>query len=524
MGAAIGLALAALTQVGLAQAQKYGGTLQAALPGNPPSLSIHEEATIFTSGPMQPVYNNLVYYDPFKPQEALDTIVPELAAKWRWNAAGDAVTFSLRQGIRFHDGKPFTGTDVKATFDIARGVSTQRLKLNPRRAWYGNIAEIVTNGDLEVTFRLKRPAPALLAMLASGFAPVMPAHRSPAQWRGSAVGTGPFVFREFQRDRSVLLEKNAAYWVSGRPYLDGVRFSVIPSQASRIVATKAQQVDIDSPADTIKPVMEALKGASAQLKFIEVASTGLAAVHFNSKKPPFNRADFRRVVSLAIDRETFIKGVGQGGMTLGGINLPPPTGVWGLAREQLVTLPGYGDPEKSRAEARRLMGTLGYGAQNPLKIVLTTRLFSNYADIAAWLADALKQVWIEADVRLIESGVYYGTVARREFTILLHPTGIGVDDPDVNFYEYYSCGSQRNYTDYCNAEIEAQVDAQAQLADPVARRARVQEIERYLLNDTARIVLGWFIYYNVRQPYVRNYIPHQTLYNFGRLQEVWLDK
>jgi peptide/nickel transport system substrate-binding protein len=270
--------------------------------------------------------------------------------------------------------------------------------------------------------------------------------------------------------------------------------------------------------------MEALVAAAPELKFMPVTSLGFPALHFNTKKAPFNNPELRRAVSLAIDRDSLVKGLFRGGMVLGGINLPPPTGVWGLGAAQLADLPGYGDPQKARAEARRIMASLGYSAEKPLSTLITTRLFRNFADVAAWLAGELKEVWIVADVRLIETGVYYGTVSRREFSILLHPTGIGVDDPDVNFYENYTCDSQRNYSDYCNREVQALVDEQSQTTDPAQRLALVQRIDRRLLSEVARGITGWYIFYHARQPYVRNYIPHQSNYNFGRLQEVWLDK
>ncbi|MBI4081432.1 MAG: ABC transporter substrate-binding protein [Candidatus Lambdaproteobacteria bacterium] len=520
----LGLALALWGPAPSAFAQKYGGIWQVALPGNPPSLSIHDEGTWYTSGPMQPVYNNLVYYDPLKPRESVQTIIPELTESWAWSADGKSIAFGLRAGVKFHDGKPFTSKDVKSTFDIARGVSTQRTKLNPRKAWWANISAIETEGDLAVTFRLKRPQPALVAMLASGYAPVMPAHRTPAEWRVGALGTGPFRFKEYQRDRFVELQRNPDYWVAGRPYLDGARYNVINSQASRIAAMIAQQVDVDIPSDTIKPVRDSIAAGSSTVVFVESPSTGHPPVHFNAKKAPFNDPQFRKVVSLAIDRRAFIKAILQGGAVVGGINVPAPTGAWGLDEAQLASVPGYGDLEQGRAEGRRIMTSLGYSADKPLSTVITTRIFRNYADVAAWMASQLREVWINAEVKLIETGVYYGVVARREFNMVIHPTGIGLDDPDVNYYENYSCGSQRNYSDYCNPAIQAKMDEQSQVTDFDKRLALVHEIDKELLADTARIVPAWFKYYNARQPYVRNYIPHQTNFNWGRLQEVWLDK
>src|SRR5690349_22222629 len=95
-----------------ALAQKRGGTLKIFFFDSPASMSIHEEATIAGEGPMMGVFNNLVMYDQAVPQASLHSIVPDLASAWSWNQEGTAVTFKLRQGVTWHDGKPFTARDV----------------------------------------------------------------------------------------------------------------------------------------------------------------------------------------------------------------------------------------------------------------------------------------------------------------------------------------------------------------------------------------------------------------------------
>src|SRR5262249_24886641 len=95
-----------------------GGTLEGFFFDSPASMSIHEEATIAGQGPMMGVFNNLVMYDQAVPQASLHSIVPDLASAWSWNQEGTAVTFKLRQGVTWHDGKPFTARDVKCTWDL----------------------------------------------------------------------------------------------------------------------------------------------------------------------------------------------------------------------------------------------------------------------------------------------------------------------------------------------------------------------------------------------------------------------
>ena len=111
----------ALAPLGPAAAQKPGGVLKVFFFDSPASMSIHEESTIAGQGPMMGVFNNLVMYDQNVPQSGLKSIVPDLASDWSWNADGTALTFKLRQGVKWHDGKPFTAQDVKCTCDLLLG-------------------------------------------------------------------------------------------------------------------------------------------------------------------------------------------------------------------------------------------------------------------------------------------------------------------------------------------------------------------------------------------------------------------
>src|SRR5258708_13306683 len=195
-----------------AMAQKPVGTLKMYFSDRPASMSILDEATMASQGPMQGVFNNLVMYDQHVPQTSLNTIVPDLATEWSWEEDKTALTFKLRQGVKWHDGKPFTAKDVKCTWDMLQGKSADKLRLNPPKACYPNLEQLVANGDYEVTFRLKRPQPALLALLASGFSPVYPCHVPPAQMRQHPIGTGPFKFAEFKPNQSIKVVRNPDYW------------------------------------------------------------------------------------------------------------------------------------------------------------------------------------------------------------------------------------------------------------------------------------------------------------------------
>ena len=201
--AAIGALMTVMAAPDAAFAQKQGGVLTAYSLDSPASMSIHEEATVFAQRPMMGVFNNLVMFKQDVPQNSLQSVVPDLATSWSWSEDGTELTLPLRQGITWHDGKPLTAADVKCTWDLLTGKSTDKLRLNPRKAWYRNLEEVTANGDYEVTFRLKRPQSAFVALLASGYSPVYPCHVPARDMRTHPIGTGPFKFVEFKPNEMV---------------------------------------------------------------------------------------------------------------------------------------------------------------------------------------------------------------------------------------------------------------------------------------------------------------------------------
>src|ERR1700755_3089413 len=159
LGAAI---LAAMLGAVPAKSKKRGGILKSYSIDSPASMSIHEESTVFALRPAMAVFNNLVLYDQHVKQNSMQAIVPELAKSWAWDEDGTRLTFKLQEGVKWHDGKPFTARDVKCTWDLLQGKANEKLRINPRKSWYANLEEVAVKGDYEVTFRLKRPQPALI--------------------------------------------------------------------------------------------------------------------------------------------------------------------------------------------------------------------------------------------------------------------------------------------------------------------------------------------------------------------------
>ena len=506
---------------------KPGGILRPVLREDlPQGFAIHESATNSVTWPAMPCYSNLVIYDQTKRLARIDTIVPELAEKWSWQDNYRNLVFFLRRDVKWHDGQPFTSKDVKFTFDVVREAAEApaKLRINPRKEWYTNVDAIEAPDLYTVVFRLKRPQPSLIAMLASGYSPVLPAHVPLAEHRSRCIGTGPFKFKEWKRGQSVELVRNPDYFVKGRPYLDGVRYTVIVERGTRVAALQAGQTDVAYPGETTLAIAEQLKHAVPGMVFTETASNVSENLLLNTKKPPFDNIKVRRALSFAIDRRTYTQTVHRGAAVVGASLAPKPWGVWGLLDRDLGQLPGYGGAAAGRAQAKKLLAEAGFGPSNPLKIELVTRAIAIYLDFAGFVVSDLKQVGVEATLKQIDTAQWHPMVTRREFQIGANLTGLGVDDPDANFYENFSCGSPRNYGDYCNEEVGRLIERQSQETDMAKRLTLVAQIQKKLEEDAARPTMGWRTDRFAHHPYVRNLILNQVTYNCCRLQEVWLDR
>jgi peptide/nickel transport system substrate-binding protein len=507
-------------------AQKSGGILKISFFDNPASMSLHEEATGAALRPMMGVFNNLVMFDQHVAQNRPDSVIPDLATSWAWSEDGKELTFPLRQGVKWHDGKPFTAADVKCTWDLLLGIGSEKLRVNPRKTWYLNLHGVTTSGDYEVTFHLKRPQPALLSLLASGWSPVYPCHVPPREMRTHPIGTGPFKFVEFKPNEVVKTARNPDYWKPGRPYLDGIEWHIIPNVATRNLTFIAGTFDISSPYGTSVPLLEEVKTQAPQAVCVLTATNVARNLILNPEKPPFDDPDLRRAVALSLDRQAFIDILTQGKGDIGATMLPPPEGLWGMPPEMLATLPGYGpDITKNRSQARKIMEKLGYGPENRLAVTLSSRNIPAYRDPAVILIDQLKEIYIDAVLEPVETANWFPKIYRKDYTIAINGTESGVDDPDQQFYENFVCGAVRNYTGYCNPEVDQLIDRQSAEADPAKRRQLVWEIERKLAEDGARPIIFYPRGGTCAQPYVKGLVTMvNSIYNGYRMEDVWLDK
>ncbi len=512
--------------LGTASAQKAGGVLRVYHRDSPASMSIHEEGTVGVLMPMMGVMNGLVEYDQHVARNEPGTIVPDLATAWHWSTDGLALTFQLRSDVRWHDGKPFTARDVKCTVDLLTGQGKEKLRLNYRESWWVNMAGASVNGDHEATIHLKRPQPAILALLASGESPMYPCHVSPRDMRLHPIGTGPFRFVEYKPNQSIKVERNPDYWKPGRPYLDGVEYTIIPNRSTALLAFIAGRFDLTFPNEVTVPLLADVKtqapGAVCQI----TPTSEAVGMLVNRTAPPFDNPDIRRAMALTLDRKAFIDILAQGAGDIGGAMQPAPDGIWGLPKAMLMDLPGYGaDVAANREQARVIMRRLGYGPDKMLPYKMSVRNLAVYRDPGTILIDQLKEIYLNGEMELTETATWVPKLIKRDYQVGLSVLGNGVDDPDVVLFQNHVCGSARNYTGHCNSDLDKKIELQSREPDLTKRRQMVWEIDRTLQEELARPILYHRKGGTCWQPWVKGLtLMVNSQYNGWRMEDVWLDR
>jgi peptide/nickel transport system substrate-binding protein len=301
---------------------------------------------------------------------------------------------------------------------------------------------------------------------------------------------------------------------------------MIDSRATRMLAFATGDYDITFPSDVSIPLMKDIK-ARAPNAICEMTATGTQInLMVNRVNPPFDNPDIRKAMSLALDRKP-VQHDPDGGAGADG------RGDAGEARGRVGHAAGNGvfadrlrpDAKRTSPRRRRSCRKLGYSDAKPLQIKIQTRNLPTYRDPAVILTDQLKKIYITSELDILDTPRWYARLAKKDYTIGLNLTGVSVDDPDGNIVENYSCKSERNYTQYCNADVDRLLAAQSSELDREKRRKMVWDIERLLVEDAARPIILHSSAANCWQPYVKNFRPHDnSQYNNLRFEDVWLDK
>jgi len=471
-----------------------GGTLIVAISADVDGLDPHKTVAAATFEVSRNIYDTLVETDP------QSRILPDLAESWETSADGLVWTFHLRRNVFFHNNRPMTAADVKFSFQRILAEETA----HPRAKDYAVISEIETPDDYTVVFTLKEPRAAFLSNLAYGWAAIVP-QEAADDLRSHPVGTGPFKFVEWVPDSHIKLVRFDRYFLPGIPYLDEVKFQVMPDDAAKLVSLKAGEVDV---IDRVPPQEVKALESEPDIQVIKQPVNGIWIMAINNARPPFNDKRVRQALNYAVDKQAVIDGSQWGLATPIGSHMPPVSEYY----VDLTDRYPY-DP----AKARELLTEAGYpdGFETTIALPQPYEFHIKNGEI---IAGQLAKVGIKAKLETVEWGtwlkeIYFGR--NYELTTIGHT---GRLDPDP-FLNRYVSDAKEDYMNYSNPHYDALIREGAVSTDPARRKEIYAEAQRILAEDAVAVYLysalalvgvrsnvhGWQVYpidiYDLRRVY-----------------------
>ena len=500
---------------------RRGGVLLAAIGADAPSLDPHQEQTFATLQPVAPLYSTLLQIDPYR----YPNVIGDVASEWKISPDGLAYTFKIHPGIRFHDGSTMTAADVKATYD--KIVFPPDAVRSIRKFHYSAIASIEAPDPSTVVFKLKFPSASLLSNLASPWNVIYPKKyldKDPNYFKNNVVGSGPFKFKSYTRGSTFEGERNPDYFVKDRPYLNGYKFFISTETSVRAAAIRSGRAHIefrDLPNSEVEAIRKQLGDKIVVQSTPFVIQFGIA---INNSVKPFTDERVRKALTLGIDRYT-------GGKVLHALTglrdvgaLTRPGTEWAMSPAELEKIPGFWrDPEKSRAEARRLLAEAGY--PNGFKVTLKNRNVKlPYQDFAVYVIQEWRKIGIEAEHRPLETATWYADGRDQgNFELMVFPAGGFIDDPDQLLAPYVPASPQ-NWSRFSNPAIDDLYSRQARTLDPTERRRLVIELQKIVLDHAYHMPGLWWSRNVVHWAKVKNWVAPPSHFTNQKLQDVWLSE
>lgn len=473
-----GLAASLALNIGIAQAEpQAGGILNLVAQPEPPSLMhgvVTHVSTQYVSGK---VLQGLLTFDTsLQPQ-------PVLARHWTISPDGLTYTFDLQEGVRWHDGQPFTADDVLFSFQTFYPELDKRLG----DIFASYVASIEAPTPSQVVFHLKNPFAPLLSLLGSGLRPVAPKHLyAGTDFRNNPynlkpVGTGPFVFKEWKRGAYIKLAKNPDYWKKGLPYLDEVIFHVLPDASSRAAAFERNDVQVLRSGDADYADLQrlsALPDVTASEKGYELYS-GLAFLQMNLRKPPLDNVKVRQAILYALNRPFIVDNIffGAGKVAQGPFASSTP----------------FHDPSLAQysfdlAKAKALIAESGVDVSKTRIRLLNGEKGGAWERLAEYTKQSLQPLGFKVDVVTSDAATWFQRVSNWEFD-LTYNFIFQIGDPYlVTSYLYRSENINKtspfsNVGGYNNPAADEQWKRVADLPEGAERTKTYSELENLLNRD-----------------------------------------
>lgn len=423
-----------------------------------------------------------------------------------WTVSDDQLTytFALRDGVTFHNGRAFVAKDVAYTYQRIQNPDTA----SPWATSLAGVSAIETPDDRTVVLTLKAPDASFLARLAGRGLVIVPQEEveKHGDLLNTAVGTGPFTFVEYVPGSTLTLDRNAAYWDPGKPYLDGIDIVIASDDTQRAAALISDTVDM---AEQVGQKDITLIEQEDDLRVDGGATTNLRWLVFNLRREPFDKPEFRQAVFKAIDRGPIIDAAVFGyGQPLVGLY---PTSFWAGYQGEI--------PAQDLDGAKALLAqvTLPDGFRPKL---LTWAQYKFLSDTSVVVQEQLKQLGIESEIDQQENAIYLEQYFGGEFDIAIMGAA-GYVDPNDWPEQSLKSGSVNNAAGYSNPEFDHLIEEGLATTDQAKRAPIYQQLQEVLIADSPWINL----YTSESFVGLRSSVEGFTRYvsgSFASLRETWI--
>lgn len=501
-----------------------GGALAFAINPEPPFLLGAINSTLQMGMVTSKVMEGLLSYDlNMNPQ-------PLLAESWSKSADGLSYTFKLRQGVKWHDGRPFTSADV------AYSLMSLWKPIHPRgRSTFSKVTSVETPDSHTVVLRLSGVTPQLLSALSSYESPVVPKHvfdgkdvaSNPAV--NAPVGTGPFMFKEWKKGNYILLEKNPNYWQAGKPYLDKIVFRVINDASSRAAALESGEVQLAG----LSPVPLNDVARLAKLPHLAVETRGyeymspVYMIEFNMRKGPLADPKVRQAFAHAIDR-TALTRIVWFGFGVPAISPVPST------IKAFHAPPADVQYQYDLKKAELLLDEAGFKRGADGKRFKISHDFlplgTDYQRTAEFLKQQLARVGIEVEIRSQDLPTYY----RRIFTDYDFDTTSGYygafPDPVQGLQRlYWSKAAAKgvvftNATGYNSGKMDAILEGAQSENDLKKRFGMFADMQKLAMTDLPVLPLMEMRFFTMASRKLQNHTVTADGLIGGNFADAWLAK
>src|SRR5262245_3885136 len=494
---------------------------------DPPNFDHHLTSTGLTQSTVSFVYSKLVRHKvgvDITPGTFI--IEPDLAERWE-ELDDTTYVFHLRQGVKWHNKPPVNGRelvaeDVKFTYER---VLTEKGSVN--RYLLDSVDRIEVVDRYTVKFLLKEPYVWFISVLAYPSSMWIIASEVIQQYGDlkrpeTAIGTGPFILERYEPNVKTVFKRNPDYYREGQPYVDGVEWLVINDESTGLAMYRTGQIDCGPASNWAvrQQDLEAFKKNHSNLMYQDFLSQNSSVVTMRTDMPPFNDVRVRRAISHAIDRGAINEAVW--------VRAAPTAAVsrglveWTLPIEQLGAGARY--YEYDPKEAKRLLAEAGYVKGFKTQLTVTNGLGRDRIDEAVLVQRYLKDVGIEAELKIQEHGAYTATTVQGKFEGLVDsPSGV-VWEPDGRLYRAYASDSSRNTGHVHDATLTAMLKEQRRTKDLEARKQLIYDIQRYVADQQYDVYLNSNTITTSWQPYVKNFAPNAGFDYGNRAAALWLDR